>query len=99
MLCYVAISWLGYATAHDTPKAAPTAANIADARFHKNFIILDLFSWVIFPQILSTDYHRLIIQFSILTDFIHRFSLIENYFGFTQILAAQEKSVLIHDKS
>ena len=82
MLCYVAISWLGYATAHDTPKAAPTAANIADARFHKNFIILDLFSWVIFPHILSTDSHWLKI-----------------ILGFTQILAAQEKSVLIHDKS
>ena len=42
--CY----FLLYATAQDTPSAAPTAANIADARFHKNFIILDLFSLVIF---------------------------------------------------
>ena len=42
--CY----FLLYATAQDTPSAAPTAANIADARFHKNFIILDLFSCVIF---------------------------------------------------
>ena len=41
--CY----FLLYATAQDTPSAAPTAANIADARFHKNFIILDLFSCVI----------------------------------------------------
>ena len=36
-----------YATAHDTPKAVPTAARMADARFHKNLIILDLFSFVI----------------------------------------------------
>ena len=36
-----------HATAHDTPKAVPTAARIADNRFHKNLIILDLFSCVI----------------------------------------------------
>ena len=40
-------------TAHDTPKAVPTAARIADARFHRNFISLVLFSLVIF----STDFH------------------------------------------
>ena len=39
-----------YATAHDTPKAVPTAARMADARFHKNLIILDLFSFVIIFQ-------------------------------------------------
>ena len=33
-----------YATAQLTPSAVPTAARIADARFHKNFINLDLFS-------------------------------------------------------
>ena len=31
-------------TAHDTPSAVPTAANIAEARFHRNLISLDLFS-------------------------------------------------------
>ena len=36
-----------YATAQDIPNAVPTAARIADARFHKNLIILDLFSCVI----------------------------------------------------
>ena len=41
--CY----FLLYATAHDIPNAVPTAANIADARFHINLIILDLFSCVI----------------------------------------------------
>ena len=40
-------------TAHDTPKAVPTAARIADARFHRNFIILVLFSLVISPQIFT----------------------------------------------
>ena len=40
-------------TAHDTPKAVPTAANIAEARFHRNFIILVLFSLVISPQIFT----------------------------------------------
>ena len=39
-----------HATAHDTPKAVPTAARMADARFHKNFINLDLFSFVIIFQ-------------------------------------------------
>ena len=34
-------------TAHDTPNAVPTAASIADARFHRNFISLVLFSLVI----------------------------------------------------
>ena len=33
-----------YDTAQLTPSAVPTAARIADARFHKNFINLDLFS-------------------------------------------------------
>ena len=41
-----------YATAQLTPKAVPTAANIAEARFHRNLISLDLFSLVISPQIL-----------------------------------------------
>ena len=36
-----------YATAQLTPSAVPTAARIADARFHKNLINLDLFSLVI----------------------------------------------------
>ena len=40
-------------TAHDTPKAVPTAANIAEARFHRNFISLVLFSLVISPQIFT----------------------------------------------
>ena len=43
-----------YATAQLTPKAVPTAANIAEARFHRNLISLDLFSLVIFPQ-MCTD--------------------------------------------
>ena len=38
---------LVYATAQLTPSAVPTAARIADARFHRNFISLDLFSLVI----------------------------------------------------
>ena len=33
-----------YATAQLTPRAAPTAARIAEAKFHINFISLDLFS-------------------------------------------------------
>ena len=37
-----------YATAHDTPKAVPIAANTAEARFHRNLISLDLFYIVIF---------------------------------------------------
>ena len=37
-----------YATAQLTPRAVPTAANIAEARFHRNLISLDLFSLVIF---------------------------------------------------
>ena len=37
-------------TAHDTPSAVPTAANIAEARFHRNFISLVLFSLVIIFQ-------------------------------------------------
>ena len=36
-----------YATAQLTPSAVPTAARIADARFHKNLINLVLFSLVI----------------------------------------------------
>ena len=36
-----------YATAQLTPSAVPTAARIADARFHKNRISLVLFSLVI----------------------------------------------------
>ena len=36
-----------YATAQLTPSAVPTAARIADARFHKNLISLVLFSLVI----------------------------------------------------
>ena len=36
-----------YATAQDTPRAVPIAANTAEARFHRNFISLDLFSLVI----------------------------------------------------
>ena len=43
-----AIFFILYATAQLTPSAVPTAANSADARFHKNLINLDLFSWVIF---------------------------------------------------
>ncbi len=34
-------------TAHDTPRAVPIAARMADARFHRNLINLDLFSCVI----------------------------------------------------
>ena len=33
-----------YATAQLIPNAVPTAARIADAKFHKNLINLDLFS-------------------------------------------------------
>ena len=40
-------SFFFYATAQLTPNAVPTAARIADARFHRNFINLDLFSLVI----------------------------------------------------
>ena len=39
--------FLRYATAQLMPSAVPTAANIAEARFHRNFISLDLFSCVI----------------------------------------------------
>ena len=42
-----------YATAQLTPKAVPTAANIAEVRFHRNLISLDLFSLVISPQIFT----------------------------------------------
>ena len=37
-----------YATAQLIPNAVPTAARIADAKFHKNLINLDLFSLVMF---------------------------------------------------
>ena len=53
LLSYVALPGLNgayasiYATAHDTPKAVPIAANTAEARFHRNLISLDLFSCVI----------------------------------------------------
>ena len=36
-----------YATAQLTPRAVPIAANTAEARFHRNFISLALFSFVI----------------------------------------------------
>ena len=36
-----------YATAQLMPSAVPTAARMADARFHMNLINLDLFSCVI----------------------------------------------------
>ena len=39
-----ALFFILYATAQLTPSAVPTAARIADARFHKNLINLDLFS-------------------------------------------------------
>ena len=42
-----ALFFILYATAQLTPSAVPTAANSAEARFHRNFISLDLFSLVI----------------------------------------------------
>ena len=39
-----ALFFILYATAQLMPSAVPTAANIAEARFHRNFISLDLFS-------------------------------------------------------
>ena len=39
--------FLRYATAQLMPSAVPTAARMADARFHMNLINLDLFSLVI----------------------------------------------------
>ena len=39
-----ALFFILYATAQLMPSAVPTAANIAEARFHKNLISLDLFS-------------------------------------------------------
>ena len=56
LLSYVALPGLNgayasiYATAHDTPKAVPIAANTAEARFHRNLISLDLFSCVILKK-------------------------------------------------
>ena len=56
LLSYVALPGLNgayasiYATAHDTPKAVPIAANTAEARFHRNLISLDLFSFVILKK-------------------------------------------------
>ena len=47
-----ALFFILYATAQLIPSAVPAAARIADARFHKNLINLDLFSWFMFyPQI------------------------------------------------
>ena len=43
-LHFFTLSLKSYATAQLTPSAVPTAARIADARFHKNLINLDLFS-------------------------------------------------------
>ena len=43
-LHFYTLSLKSYATAQLTPSAVPTAARIADARFHKNLINLDLFS-------------------------------------------------------
>ena len=57
-----------YATAHDTPKAVPIAANTAEARFHRNLISLDLFSCVILKNtsFLNENYfnHSSLIVFS-----------------------------------
>ena len=74
--------------AHDTPKAVPTAARIADARFHRNFIILVLFSLVIFSTDLIPNFilARIITVFffcpQIITDFHRLFFLGTEIRGF-----------------
>ena len=77
-----------YATAQLTPKAVPIAANTAEARFHRNLISLDLFSWVIHLSSII-----LIVQHS----FIHRVFLSTDYHRFTQIFLISKDIVIITD--
>ena len=59
-----------YATAQLTPKAVPTAANIAEARFHRNLISLDLFSLVIIFQFFNISIFQYFIWARKSTEFL-----------------------------
>ena len=90
-----------HATAQLTPKAVPIAANTAEARFHRNLISLDLFSWVIhLSSIILIVQHSFIHRVfcpQIITDF-HRFLNIKDIVIITDFLFGTEIHGFIYNK-